>query len=219
MMTRCILTLGSLAILGGCGSTATLKPPASVGSAQELKVEGHSGSIKTFRDKDLKIGSYAVTNIDRDWDKGSSTSAGPWSRNAKSKAYRFDLKAEGHTLHGECTEQAVEQAVAGFGKAKVTFGCTCGEGDAQQAKLELVNGAGSAQLAAGAAYDLRALHESAQGAQVSSALGYEFRGAKESGAVDVSGAGRAWIPASVSDQERLALVCSYAGLLLYRPTK
>lgn len=201
----------------GCAQPR-LAPPSAVQAAQELKVEGYKAGTYTFRDKDLKIGSYEVTNIDRDWDKRSSTGAGPWSREASKKAYRYDVKAQGRTVHGECTELGVEHSIGGFGKGKLTLTCECAEDGEQRAKVELVNGAGTATVA-GIPYELSELHTSEEGRQISQALGYQFSAAQSTGAVDVSGTGRAWLPPSASEEQSLGLVCSYAGFLLYRPSQ
>lgn len=206
-----------LGLAGGC-ATASMKPPPGVAAATPLAVVGHSGSVKTFRENEIKLGGYQVANIDRDWDKKSSSGAGPWSREAKKKAYRYDIQSQGRTLHGECTEQAVEHSVGGFGKQNVSFTCVCAENGANVAQLELANQAGTAQVGSANSYQVAAVHESEQGAKVSSALGYHFRGPHGEGAVDVTGSGRAWLPAQVDQEESFALVCQYAGLFLYRPT-
>lgn len=208
-----------LASLTSACTVATMKPPPGVATSQALPVQGHSGNMQTFKEKDLKIGSYAVTNIDRDWDKGTQVSAGPWSRDAKKKAYRYDVKANQRTLRGECTEQAVQHSVVGFGKMKVTFHCTCKEGDTQRATLDLVNEAGTVKIGEATSFDVTAVHQSEQGAQLSSALGYHFVAADQEGAVDVGGKGRAWAPANMAEEDLFGLVCSYAGLFLYRPTE
>jgi hypothetical protein len=202
----------------GC-SMATMKTPAWAAETQALPVQGYSGNSYSFKEKEIQIGSYAVNNIDRDWDKGSKASAGPWSRDSKRKAYRFDVAAQGRTAHGECTEQAVEHGIAGFAKSKVTFGCTCTEGGSERYKIELVDGEGTAQLGPSVTYNVNAVHDSEEGGQVSKTLGYQFRGAPGQAGVDVSGAGRAWVPPSASEDDLLGLVCGYAGFFLYRPTE
>lgn len=203
-------------LAAGC-TTATLKPPASVTGSQPLKVEGHS-SVKTFKEKDLKIGSFAVTNIDRDWDKGSGVSSGPWAKTKGKKAYRFDVKGQERTLHAECTEEALTNAIGGFGKTNVTFGCACKEGEVQRVKLDLSNGTGAVQLADSINYKVSSLHESEQGARITDPLGYHFQAGEVEGVIDVSGNGRAWLPTAASEEDQFGLVCSYAALLLYRPT-
>ncbi len=212
-----LVTTTFISLASGC-TPITLKPPASVATALELKVEGHS-DVKTFREKDLKIGSYVVHNIDRDWNRSTSLAAGPWSRESGNKAYRFDLKAQSRTLHGECTEAVAKNGIAGFGTSSVTFGCTCKEGESQRVKLDLVNGSGTALLAASTQYTVNELHESEQGAYIASPLGYHFQTVGAEGVVDVSGKGRAWVPASASEHDQFGLVCAYAALLLYRPTE
>jgi hypothetical protein len=218
MNTRSVLAVAVLISTTAC-TVATMKPPPGVAGAKPLKVVGYSGSVQTFREKELQLGSYAVSNIDRDWDKGSSAGAGLWSRDAKKKAYRFDVKSQARTLHGECTEQAVQHSIAGFGKAKVTFGCTCSEGSTVRGKLDVVNGQGTAQVGDAALYQVATVHESEQGSTSSGALGYHFRGPQGEGAVDVGGTGRAWLPAEASEEDTFTLACQYAALFLYRPTE
>ena len=212
-----VIALLSLCLFGVACTPLRLKAPASVSQSTELKIEGYKQGSFSFKDKDLRIGSYQVTNIDRDWDEGSQTSVGPWQRDSSKKAYRFDVIAQGRTLHAECGERATQNQVAGWGTSKVTLQCTCGEGSNEHAKVELVNGTGNAQIQ-GVPYDLASLHLAENGAHVNAPLGYEFRGAQGSGAIDVSVNGRAWLPSNASEDQSLALVCSYAGFLLYRPT-
>src|SRR4051812_26390277 len=114
----------ALVVLGvsaaGC-ATARLKVPEAVKSTPELRGEGYSSGL-TLKQKDMKIGSYDVINIDRDWDKGSSAGVGPWQRDSKKKSFRYDVKAQGRVIHAECSEQAVQNSVGGWSKGKVTFG-------------------------------------------------------------------------------------------------
>ncbi len=207
-----------LASLGGCASI-TMQPPQGVHDATVLPVTGHSGNLISFREKDLTLGAYRVTNIDRDWDRGSSQSAGPWARDAHKKAFRFDLKSQQRTLHAECVEQAVTHEVAGFGKSKATFKCSCAEGDGKPSTLELINGVGKATLSDGDTFEVAALYDSEQGPTTTEALGYHFKKDGAEGAVDVTVGGRAWVPKDIAEEQLFELVCHYGALFLYRPTK
>jgi hypothetical protein len=211
------LSLAALAAAQGC-TPVRLKAPAAVKSSQELKVEGYSQGKFAFKAKDFKIGAYQVTGIDHDWQKGSGVSAGPYSANKTKNAYRFDVKAQGRSVHAECTEIAAQQSIGGFGKSRVNLNCSCAEGDTVRATFELKNGSGQAQVG-GVTYEMNELHEAESGHEIMKALGYDFRGAKGTGAVDVTGTGRAWMPATESEDEQLGLVCSYAGFMLYRPAQ
>jgi hypothetical protein len=205
--------------LAAC-SPVRLKVPEAANAGKELKVQGFSANSFSFKQKDIQLGSYRVTNIDRDWDKGSTTNVGngAYARDEKTKGFRFDVKAQARTLHAECNEEAVQQGILGFTDPKIILECTCTEGETTRATLKLKNGKGNANVGA-AAYDLSALHRGEGGADASEALGYQFRGAQGTGVVDVSSSGRAWLPAAASEDEALGLVCGYAGFLLYRPTK
>jgi hypothetical protein len=214
--------LGWMVLLGaglfaGC-APLTMQVPPGVASADALKVGGYSQSLKGLTNKDLTLGAYAVTDIDRDWNRGSSQSAGPFGRDSQKKAFRYEVKAQGQGLHGECTEQAVTHTVMGFEKSKVSFGCVCTAAGATQAKLELVDGVGRAELGTDRRFEVTAVFESAQGHTQRQPLGYHFRDAQGEGAVDVSESGRAWVPQNLLEPQRMGLVCAYAGLLLYLPT-
>jgi hypothetical protein len=201
----------------GC-ATRILRTPTNVQDAQVLQVAGYSSNSRSFDNGVLKIGSYAVNNLDRDWQKGSGVSAGGvYSKDKKKNAYRYDLSAQSRTLHGECTEEQVSQGVAGFGSTHVTFACACTEGETQHSKIEVVDGAGTVQVGEGITYNVTTLHDVEGGGTASSALGYQFQGPQGVGVVDVSATGRAWVPASAAEEEAFGLACSYAGLLLYRP--
>jgi hypothetical protein len=221
MDTKALLGLSALAVIvastTGCG-TRLLRTPTNVQDAQAIKIEGYSASSRSFDDGVLKIGSYAVNHLDRDWQKGSGVSAGGvFSKDKKKNAYRYDLTAQSRTLHGECTEEQVSKGVAGFGSTHVTFGCACTEGETQHAKIEVVDGAGTVQVGEGITYNVTTLHDVEGGGTTGTALGYQFQGPQGVGIVDVSGPGRAWVPANAAEDETFGQACSYAGLLLYRP--
>lgn len=111
----------------------------------------------------------------------------------------------------------MSKGVAGFGSTHVTFACACNEGEAQASKIEVVDGAGTVQVGEGITYNVTSLHDVEGGGTTSAALGYQLQGPQGMGIVDVSGAGRAWVPANTAEEESFGLACSYAGLLLYRP--
>jgi hypothetical protein len=209
------LSLAAITAAPGC-TPVRLKAPEAVKTAQELKIEGYKQGTFAFKQKDVTIGSYKVTNIDHDWQKGSGVSVGGYSAEKKKNAYRFDVTAQGRTVHAECTEIAAQQGFGGFGASNVSVTCACTEGETARATFELKNGQGTAQVN-GITYDLSSLHQSEAGSTMDKALGYDFRSAKGTGALDITGTGRAWLPATDSEDESLGLVCGYAGFLLYRP--
>jgi hypothetical protein len=211
------LSLAATVAVQGC-TPVRLKAPEAVKSSQELKVEGYSQGKFAMKAKDFAIGSYKVTDINHDWQKGSGASFGGYSASKKKNAYRFDVSAQGRTVHAECSAVAAEQGVAavGFGKSNVTVSCACNEGDTPRATFEHKNGLGQATVA-GVTYDMSELYTAESGSQSSKALGYNFRSAKGTGAVDITGTGRAWMPTTGGEDEQLGLVCSYAAFLLYRP--
>jgi hypothetical protein len=206
-----------LAVLAAGCKPVRLKTPDFVAGARELQVRGYKRGSHGFRESDIALGSYRVTGIDHDWDRSTSVKAGPRASESRKKAFRFDLRAEGRTLRGECTEEARRQGIGGFLSAKIALRCACSEGEAPRLSLALDGRSGTVQ-AAGVAYQVAELRDSASGGKVREALGYELRGPVARGAVDVSASGRAWLPTGVSADEELALVCAYASLLLYRPT-
>jgi len=211
----------SLSVSLGSGCTKhVLRPPAGLGDAQELPVQGFSSGFKTsFRERDLKLGDYLVTHIDRDFDRGSERSSGGFVSETHSGAYRFDLRAGGRTLHGECTTDYESKGKAGFAKVSSRFGCECVEGGSPRAELDIVDGKGSARIVDND-YELAVLHQPERGGPVRANLGYRFKGPRgQQGVVDVTAHGRAWLPAALPEDESLGLVCGYAGLFLYRPVK
>jgi hypothetical protein len=204
----------------GC-SSATLRPPEGVQKAQLLAVEGYSSGVKAFREKAFKIGSYTVANIERDWDQGRSTRAagGSFGKDTKKKAYSFVLKAQARELRAECAEESEARGISGITPSRVSLRCVCREGEAPHTELALNNGRGTVRLPGDLRYDLSELHESEKGRRSSAALGYGMSGPHGSAAVDVTGNGRAWLPRDLAEDEALGLACSFASLLLYRPTR
>jgi hypothetical protein len=196
-----------------------LKTPAFVSSAQELKVQGYEPDTHRLREPNIALGSYQVTDIGRESDKLPSVRAGGHAPHSRHEAYRFDLHATGRTLHGECIADARKHPLGGAIAPETRLSCTCREAGLDRMSLHLANGKGTAQ-AGSAAYQLSALHQSQRSSRVSETLGYAFKGAQGSGAVDVSAPGRAWLPAAnLSEDEQLALVCGYASLLVHRPLR
>ncbi|MFT3928545.1 MAG: hypothetical protein QM778_38805 [Myxococcales bacterium] len=208
----------SLALLGGGCTKHVLRAPIAVKDARELPVQGYSSGFRTsFREKDIHVGDYLVTGIDRDFDQSSQQNAGGFQRLARKSAYRFELKAAAHALHGECTAEYESRGKAGFAKVTSSFHCWCAEDNTPRADVTITNGTGRAQII-GNAYALTVLHQPQSGGPVKAALGYQFKSPGGAlGAVDVTGNGRVWLPAGSSADESTALVCSYAGLMLYRP--
>jgi hypothetical protein len=198
----------ALLMLAACGP-GRLKPPGHVSSAQPLKVQGYPGER-------FAIGEFRIGWFERDGESVSTPNARR-GQTTKQATYRFDLHGKGRSLRGECT-QAAQKSLAGSVMPNTRLSCTCREASAARMSLELANGRGSAQLA-GASYKLSALHESEGGRRVASTLGYAFRGAAGTGVVDVSETGRAWLPANLSEDERLGMICGYASLLLERPLR
>src|SRR5262245_27171516 len=101
------LSLASLAAIEGC-TPVRLKAPEAVKASQELKIEGYSQGKFAFKAKDFKIGTYDVTGIDHDWQKGSGVSVGGYNASKSKNAYRFNVSAQGRSLHAECTEIAAQ---------------------------------------------------------------------------------------------------------------
>jgi hypothetical protein len=208
-MKRAVIASFVLWVLSGCGATSRLKPPSHVSSARPLNVQGYPGER-------FAIGSFRVGWIERDGEAVSTPNARR-GQTEKQETYRFDLHGKGRSLRGECTH-AAQKSLAGSVMPSTRLSCTCREAAAVRLSLELANGRGNAKLA-GASYVVSALHESEQGRRVASALGYAFRGPAGTGVVDVSQSGRAWLPASPSEDEQLGLICGYASVMLAQPLR
>ena len=191
---------------------ASIPPNAAAGESLEVKGRKSGGIGK---EPDFQIGTFAITAIDRDWNKSSSTGVGPWKRDASKRAYRFEIAQGELSAHAECLEIGTANSVGPWGTGKVTYTCECrGEG-VIASKLEFVNGNGT--FSAGTrTMPVVPIFQSEGKASSSSPLGYSFAGDGYEGAVDVSGAGRAFLPAVEAPNERMAWVCAYASLLLYR---
>lgn len=133
------------------------------------------------------------------------------------RSYRFELASSAGALAGACTEHVAPQpSVFGVGARRLRLHCACSQGAVPRSELTLVDGEGSAQLSDGTRYQVTAVRKSAEGKRERTPLGYLFGGDQSTGALEHTGAGRAWPPTGLDERSAVELRCIYAALFLYR---
>jgi hypothetical protein len=191
---------------------ASIPPEAAKGEA--LAVKGYKANV-IGREPDLEIGPFAISSIDRDWNKKTSTGIGPWSKESEKRAYRFDVRGENESVHAECLEVGTSNSVGPWGSSDVAFTCDCSGSTSGNAKLAFRDAQGSF-TAGDATLRVEAISASESGATSGKPLGFSFSNEQKHGAVDFGAGGRAFLPSLRSSSERANWVCAYAALLLKR---
>lgn len=189
-----------------------MQVPSKVGGGPALKVERYGGLVE----RELKLGGAVVSNIERRWSRPTGRGLVNFQKAPDESSLTFAIAFQEKALTGKCVEHLTTNMM-GLKNPKVSLECVCAEGGAARAKLALEQYQGAAELTGLGSYKVSALHKDTKGESRREVLGYWFQGSAGEGAVDLHDDGRAWLPASVSAEERPLLLCLYAGLLLYRP--
>lgn len=200
------------AVATGCGGTR-MKVPQAASRNPEWPVRGHSAH--SVYDGELRIAGRAVKDVHRS--ESPITNQNRTVEPAR-RRYRFALVAESTQLDGECKESTDPHKLwlIRFGKGQVHLDCTCRERGELRAELALIDGQGTLRIPS-AEYAVTPIRHSEQGKQKLDVLGYAFKGAQGTGALERTGSGRAWPPPALDARASVDLSCAYAALLLYRP--
>lgn len=202
--------------------------PSDLASDSEvLEVKDRSAWSGSLADESFRLGSYAVQDVDRDWDSSTGFSVGNFSRESSEGGYAFKLAGGAAPWSGKCVSKAADNDVAlgaglGMEFKFAELACSC-EADGQRPATVFVKGngeqfSGQAVLPAGEV-ELRSVHDVEGGSSQSQPTGYRMDGAQPLGAVEVLRPGRVWLKKSVPAEARDAVVCLFAGLMLYAPPK
>jgi hypothetical protein len=203
----------AVALLASACAHTALKVPPGVAHVPPIAVSGRGG----LHEGEWKLGAATISGVERSANRITGRGVTTWQRDPNQTGLTFTLKDQNRTLAAVCNE-GVEETYFGVGRPNVHFECSCREGDAERAHFKLVNGDGTAELPEVARFQVSRLSISSQNRNEKRALGYWFHGDSGQGAVDVLDDGRVWLPERLPGEARPALLCSYAALLLYRPT-
>src|SRR5690606_5077700 len=121
-----------------CGPSARMVAPSDLaGQSQVLEVADRSSATGVLANESFKLGSYEITEVDRDWNSSSSFGAGAYGAGKKTTGYTFQLKAGGTTWKGTCASLAKGKSVGSISFANSTdVTCEC-EADGEKVQLKI----------------------------------------------------------------------------------
>lgn len=220
------LVLGSA--LTGCAGPRMVAPDDVAEGSEVLEVRDRSSLSGSFVNESFKLGPFAVTDVDRDWNKQKSFSVAGYSNATTTTGYSFRLKRGEAAWSGSCASSANEKGVkvlggsVDWGKTKIT--CECKQGDASAAIVLNADSPDSNQSAAGelrvgaAKYKVSPVNDTDKSNFMVGAAGFRFDGEDGAvGAVEVLRPGRVWLDQRLPEEQRLPVACVSAGLMLYQP--
>jgi hypothetical protein len=219
---------GWLALLTGvaCTPLKMAVPTDLATDADVIQVTDRSRMTGALANESFKMAPYEVANVDRKWNSSENKSVLVYSSSETKTGYSFTFKGPQGEAKAQCGSQSQENntKVKGFDitRSQDAIGCAC-EGAAASSKIQITATDGSnygGQVTAhGNNFTVAAVMKYENGMQAHDPVGYEFRGEKLIGAVEVANPGRIWLSKTLDDQTRADLACLAAGLLLYLPPK
>jgi hypothetical protein len=196
--------------------------------SQVLEVSERSSMTGSLVNESFKLGAFAVTDVDRDWNKKSSFSVVGYSNATTKTGYSYKLKGAGDAWTGSCASSANDSGVhvmggsVDWGKTSIT--CECKQGGTSASVVlnssspESNKNAGGELSVGDAKYKVSAVNETDKSNLGSGAAGFRYDGDDGAvGAVEVLRPGRVWLNTRLPEQQRLPVACVSAGLMLYQP--
>lgn len=229
-MKRLVLVAVSVVGVGaaGCAGPRMVAPQDVAKGSQVLEVADRSAMTGSLANESFKLGSFAVSDVDRDWNKKSSFSVPGYSDATTTTGYSYKVKGTGATWDGSCASSANESGVSvlggsvDWGKTKIT--CACKQGGTTASVVLDSSSPDSNKNAAGtltvgdAKYTVSPVSETDKTNLTSGAVGFRYDGQEGAmGAVEVLRPGRVWLNTRLPEPQRLPVACVSAGLMLYQP--
>lgn len=219
----------SIVAAAGC-TTPQMLVPADVLTMQSeyIVATERKNASGALVNESFKLGTYAITDVDREWDSTKSMSIWTFSKEKKTSGYSYVFKTPAGEAAGGCQIEGNSKSVSSFGGTTMSssvskIGCACRAGEvAAQAVLDSQNDAkyeGTVTLRDGE-YKIAAIYET-QGASLGTGnpTGYRVDGDTVMAAVDVLHPGRVWLSKNLSETQRDDLACIFTGLMLYQGKK
>lgn len=220
---QCGLALSTALGMGACTVLETrLAAPAPLAENAEIySAEDRSLFSGALANESFRIGPYAVTDVDRDWDKSSSVGLGDYSRAKITSGYKFQFAGPSGAGKARCNSRRDKDAVALSGSSSLAWvhdqlTCRC-ELNGSQAELTLSDDGDGARIGA-QAYSVQRLHHTEQGMRLPEPLGFAVStlDGQAVAAVELEHPGRIWLAPALSDPDRAGLSCVFSGLLLFQ---
>ncbi len=224
-MKREMGLLGLGCVLPALGCNVHMAAPSDVAQASEvLLVADRSRVSGALANESFKMGSFEVTDVNRDWNSGTALTTGPYSREEANGGYAFKFKAGGKVLLAGCASKSANNAVGLGGGMSLNFGyeglrCTCGTDAEVSVKASLNRSYKGTMKLGSAEHAVTSVHELEGGASTGDPAGYRVDGGGALGAVDVLYPGKVWLKKGMAEADRAAMSCLFAGLMLYQPPR
>jgi len=227
-----LLGVSSLVVITAASAGCTpprMAVPGDLGAQGEvLEARNRSSMSGAFVDESFDLGPYKVSAVNRDWNSSSQSRSGFTFLDAShaNGGHSFRLEGGSAPLAGRCFTEA-EQSEAHIGNVSVSstfhrLECRCEAGAiASSLRLESADRGLKGQVEIpGGTFPLQSVHDPEGGAHMPDAIGYRVDGpAGPAGAVEVSRPGRVWIRRGTPPEQREALTCLFAGVMLYQPPR
>jgi hypothetical protein len=216
-----------LALLTGTACTPLkMAVPADLATDTDvIQVTDRSRMTGALANESFKMAPYEVANVDRKWNSSEEKSSGVHSSSDTKTGYAFTFKGPQGEAKAHCGSQSQENNthVKGFDitRSQDAIGCECEGAASSKIQINATDGGnyGGQVSAHSNNFTVTAVMKYENGMQAQNPVGYEFRGEKLIGAVEVANPGRVWLSKTLDDQTRADLACLAAGLLLYLPPK
>jgi len=153
----------------GCAGPRMVPPGDVVKDSQVLEVADRSSMTGSLVNESFKLGSFAVTDVDRDWNKKSGFSVGGYSNDTTTTGYSYKVKGSGGAWDGSCASSAKKQGVAVLGGSvdwgKTSITCECKQGGSTASLVlksdspDSSKGSSGELTAGGAKYKVAAVNE------------------------------------------------------------
>jgi len=215
--------------LGACAGPRMVAPKDVAQGSQTLEVAERSSMTGALVDESFKLGKFAVTDVDRDWNKKSGFAVPGYSNDTTTTGYSYKLKGAAGAWDGSCASAANKKGVAilggeaAWGSSSIT--CECKQG-ATSASVVLKSDSpdssskkmsGEISTSAEKKYKVSVVSETDKSNFSESPAGFRYDGADGAvGAVEILRPGRVWLGEKLSEEERPPVACLSAGLMLYQ---
>jgi hypothetical protein len=213
--------------LGGCAGPRMVAPKDVAQGSQTLEVADRSAMTGSLANESFKLGSFQVTDVDRDWNKKSGFSVIGYSNDTTTTGYSYNLKAGGEAWAGKCASSANKKGIAllggeaAWGSNSITCECKNG-GETASVVLKADSPDSTKKMsgelsAGGAKYQVSVVSETDKSNLSGSPAGFRFDSAEGAvGAVEVLRPGRVWLNERLPEAARPPVACLSAGLMLYQ---
>ena len=96
--------------LGGCAGPRMVAPKDVAQGSQTLEVADRSSMSGALVDESFKLGAFAVTDVDRDWNKKNGFAVAGYSNDTTTTGYSYKLKGGSEAWRGRALRRPTRRA-------------------------------------------------------------------------------------------------------------